>query len=250
VTALAAVAACALVLGGLLALRTRQARSRWHRVFRPPDHPHATVALMDRLRRVPRHRFAWLYAILAAIGLGAIAGGPVAAVVLGSYGAVGVVLLRRRRTAAQYARDRIAAIDAVSALAAELRAGLPAPTGVRPAGGPGAIAVLARLTSAMTLAEATGAPLADVLDRLDTHLRAMDRARRTAQAQAAGARASAALLAVLPVAGVGLGYLVGIDPTRVLLHTPLGAACLVGAVLLQLAGLAWAEKISRVEVPT
>jgi tight adherence protein B len=163
-----------------------------------------------------------------------------------------VVLVRRAQTARRFARDRVAAVDAVSILAAELRAGRPAPQALAAAAvgdGPGALAVVDRLTSAVELAESSGAPLADVLDRLDTHLRAMDRARRTAHAQAAGARASAALLAVLPVAGVGLGYLIGVDPVHILLRTPLGGACAVVAVLLQLAGVAWSERISRVEVP-
>ena len=39
-------------------------------------------------------------------------------------------------------------------------------------------------------------------------------------------------------------------PFAVLLHTPLGAACLAGAVLLQVAGLAWAARLTRLEVST
>jgi hypothetical protein len=34
----------------------------------------------------------------------------------------------------------------------------------------------------------------------------------------------------------------------VLLHTPLGAGCLIGAVGLQLAGLGWSVRLSRLEV--
>ena len=83
-----------------------------------------------------------------------------------------------------------------------------------------------------------------------THLRSLDRTRAAAEAQAAGARVSALMLAALPVAGVGLGFAVGIDPFAVLLHTPLGAACLGGAVLLQVAGLAWAARLTRLEVST
>ena len=52
-----------------------------------------------------------------------------------------------------------------------------------------------RVAAAVAVAESSGAPLADVLDRLDNHLRAVDRARATAAAQAAGARVSALLLA-------------------------------------------------------
>jgi tight adherence protein B len=193
----------------------------------------------------------WLVAVVALLAGTGVAG-PVAGFVCAVYTAAGVVLVRRAQLARRFARERVAAVDAVSILAAELRAGRPAPQAFAtvPVGdGPGAGAVAARLTSAVELAESSGAPLADVLDRLDIHLRAMDRARRTAHAQAAGARASAALLAVLPVAGAGLGYLVGVDPVHTLFHTPVGAACAVVAVLLQLAGVAWSERISQVEVP-
>ena len=107
---------------------------------------------------------------------------------------------------------------------------------------------MAGLSAAWRLSEQTGAPLADVLDRLDGHLRATDRVRASASAQAAGARASSALLAAMPVAGVGLGTAVGVDAWPILLHTPLGAACLTGAGLLQLAGVAWTVRLARVEV--
>ena len=64
------------------------------------------------------------------------------------------------------------------------------------------------------------------------------------------AKMSSVLLAAMPAAGVGLGGLIGVDPAPVLLRTRLGAACLLGAVALQLGGLAWATRLSRIEVPT
>jgi tight adherence protein B len=109
-------------------------------------------------------------------------------------------------------------------------------------------AVTERVVIATSLAAASGAPLADVLERLETHLRAVDRARAVASSQAAGARVSAALLAVMPFAGVGLGVLVGVDPWRVLLHTPGGALALIVAVMLQLAGLGWVARLADIEV--
>ena len=111
-------------------------------------------------------------------------------------------------------RAGAAAVDAVAGLAAELRAGLPVASALAAAGpalrppqavGEAARRVGERVGTAVAVAESSGAPLADVLDRLDHHLRAVDRARAAAEAQAAGARVSALLLAGLPVAGVGLG---------------------------------------------
>jgi tight adherence protein B len=189
--------------------------------------------------------------------LGLLVSGVVAATVLAVYGSAAAHLALRAAARRDDARSRAAAIDAVAALAAELRAGLAVSvaladvdrclTGPAVVGADSAV-VARRVASAIEVAETSGAPLAEVLDRLDAHLRATDRARAAASAQAAGARASAALLAAMPVAGAGLGFLVGTDPLAILLNTPLGAACLGAAVMLQLGGLAWAARISRVQV--
>jgi tight adherence protein B len=53
------------------------------------------------------------------------------------------------------------------------------------------------------------------------------------------------LLAGLPVGGIALGYTIGVDPLHVLLHTPLGAACVGGTLVLQVGGLAWADRLAR-----
>ncbi len=184
--------------------------------------------------------------------------GAMAGLVLAGYGAMAVWLIRRGRIRRAQARSRHFAVDAVAALAAELRAGLPVGAALAASApafwgptvtGPGAAGVAKRVAEAIDVTESSGAPLADVLDRLDHHLRAVERANTAATAQAAGARASAVLLAALPLAGVGLGYLISVDPLRVLLHTSLGAACLAAATILQLAGVAWAVRLSQVEVP-
>ena len=212
---------------------------------------------MDRHGRCGIRRATVAWAGLAAALLGFIASGPVAGAVLGAYGACGAAAGVRRLRHGAEARSHRAAVDAVVGLAAELRAGIPASVALATAApmlegpavlGADATSVGRRVAAAAHLAESTGAPLADVLDRLDAHLRAVDRARGTAAAQAAGARASAGLLAAMPLGGVGLGFLVDTDPLHVLLHTPLGAGCLVGAVGLQLAGLAWSVRLSRLEV--
>jgi tight adherence protein B len=104
---------------------------------------------------------------------------------------------------------------------------------------------LERLTSAVwRLAERTGAPAADLVERIEADARAADRAAASASAQAAGAQATALLLAGLPAAGIGLGVMMGANPVEVLLHTPLGAACALGALMLQGAGLLWADRLT------
>jgi tight adherence protein B len=95
------------------------------------------------------------------------------------------------------------------------------------------------------LAERTGAPAADLIERIERDARVADRARAAAVAQAAGAQATALLLAALPLGGIALGIAIGADPVHVLLHTPLGAACATGAVALQSAGLLWAGRLTN-----
>ncbi|HEV8569295.1 MAG TPA: hypothetical protein VGQ92_19815 [Actinoplanes sp.] len=105
---------------------------------------------------------------------------------------------------------------------------------------------IAGLTAAVwRLAERTGAPAAELLERIEADARGADRAKASAAAQAAGAQATALLLAALPLGGIALGYGIGADPLQVLLHTPLGAACAASAVVLQSAGLLWADRLAN-----
>jgi tight adherence protein B len=183
-----------------------------------------------------------LFAVGGVAAVGLFTGGPVAGVVGAAYaGLAGRALLRRsvrRRTAA----ERSGVLDDLAALAADLRAGLPPVEAARLGAAPADRT--AYLTSSVwRLAERTGAPAADLVERIEADARAADRAAATAAAQAAGAQATALLLAGLPLGGIGLGVAIGADPVRVLLHTSIGAACAVGAVLLQCGGLLWADRL-------
>jgi tight adherence protein B len=179
-------------------------------------------------------------------------GGPVGGTVAAVYGALGVRAVGRRRRHRAEAESRIRALESLGGIAADLRAGQPA--GAAPmstfdgwATGQPAVAVLvSRARAAVSLAAATGAPLADLLDRIEADARAVDRLRMAASAQDAGARATAWLLAILPLAGLALGRLIGADPVHVLLRTPIGAACALAAVALQVAGLAWAARLTSI----
>ena len=73
--------------------------------------------------------------------------------------------------------------------------------------------------------------------------RARETQRRQVAAALAGPRASAALLALLPLAGVALAAGLGARPLHVLLHTPLGVGCLLLGAALDLLGLWWTTRI-------
>ncbi|BCY05180.1 hypothetical protein [Actinoplanes sp. L3-i22] len=179
---------------------------------------------------------------LAAL-VGLLLGGPVAALVGAVYGGLGMAEVVRRAGRKQVAARRSAALDGLSALVGDLRAGLP-PLLVASGGALDGDRRLAQLSGAVwRLAEHTGAPAADLLERIEADARAADRSAATAAAQAAGAQATALLLAALPLGGIGLGYSIGADPLQVLFRTRVGAACAVGALLLQFGGLQWARHL-------
>jgi tight adherence protein B len=174
----------------------------------------------------------------------------------------------RARAAAEGTRgDTIAALDL---LAAELRAGIlpgvalgaladdvpalrPAAAAARHGGDvvsalraagtePGAGA-LVDLAGAWHVAERAGAPLAVVLDRVASAARDDAEVDREVAAEAAPARATGRLMAVLPVFGLGLGAGLGADPVRVLTGTIPGAACLAAGVALAATGVVWVDRI-------
>jgi tight adherence protein B len=185
----------------------------------------------------------------AAVGAGT-AGGPVAGALAAVYGGAAAGMELRRRRAVRDATAVAATLDTVAEMAAELRAGA-APRVVIEAAGPVLAATPAEhrsVLAACEVSERTGAPLADVLDRVERYLRQTNRLRQSVAANRAGTRATALLLAVLPVGGVAVGYGIGADPLRLLFHSPVGAACAAAACVLQIGGLLWTERLSQVDL--
>jgi tight adherence protein B len=91
----------------------------------------------------------------------------------------------------------------------------------------------------------SGAGLAAGLDRLEAALRAEQDQRQELRSQLAGAWSTVTLLALLPVVALAMGWALGADPLRVLLHTPAGLACLAVGGVLEAAGICWAARIVR-----
>jgi tight adherence protein B len=109
---------------------------------------------------------------------------------------------------------------------------------------PGA-AGLRRLSACWQAADRGGSGLAMAVDRVAEGLRAEEAQRREVSAQLAAPRATARLLAVLPVFGLVLAAGLGGRPLHILTHTPYGLACLVLGILLDLGGLVWTERIAK-----
>jgi tight adherence protein B len=104
---------------------------------------------------------------------------------------------------------------------------------------------LRALGALWSVAADAGNGLADGLDRLASSLAAEERRRADVAAQLAGPRASAAVLAALPLAGIALAASLGADPVTFLLTTPPGLACLVAGASLDALGLWWVRRITR-----
>jgi len=102
---------------------------------------------------------------------------------------------------------------------------------------------LADVAAAWHLAEQAGAPLAAILDRMAGAMQSEVELDREVAAEAEPARATARLMAGLPIFGLGLGLLLGVNPVAVLLGSGSGVACLVGGLALACCGVWWIERI-------
>lgn len=173
------------------------------------------------------------------------------------------------------ARRRQQACEAVAAMAAELRAGQPVHRALERACAGTAVAgraraalrwggdvpaalrddarspgceVLRSVAACWTVAAGRGAGLAQSLERLVDAERAAEEVRAQLSAHLAAPRATARMLAGLPLLGLLLGIALGGDPLAWMLGTPMGLACLVGGGLLTALGLLWTSRIAaRVE---
>jgi tight adherence protein B len=196
----------------------------------------------------------------------------------------GLALVRRsvrgRRQHAARQRERIRALDALSMLGADLRvgrspadafaaaaeiacgdcavalaaAGAAARLGgdvasVLVAEGSPVASVLRSLAACWQVCSDAGSGLADAVERIERGMRADEEQRRGVAAELAGPRATAQLLAGLPVVGVVLAAALGAHPLHVLLRTPVGLGCLAVGLALDGLGVAWTRRMTERAMP-
>lgn len=97
---------------------------------------------------------------------------------------------------------------------------------------------------AWQLAETSGAPLAASLDRIAEALHSVDELARKRDVLLATPRMTVRLVALLPLAALGIGFLLGFNPLPVFL-TPFGAVLLVAGLVMQAAGMWWVRRLVR-----
>lgn len=95
------------------------------------------------------------------------------------------------------------------------------------------------------LAETCGLSLASAVTCVSADLAAHQQQQRAVSVALAGPRSSAALLAGLPLLGIGLGTMMGARPLEFLFTAPAGGlVCCVGTML-DLAGVLWTARLLR-----
>lgn len=225
-------------------------------------------------RTKPRRRVPVLLVVGATVVL-VVIGSSIAHLVAG-FTAIGVCWFwfRLRRLASDNGlrRDRSNQVaEIVDSLAAELGGGILASHAVREIaddmpllegaataariGGdvPGALRAASRrpgaeglegLAAAWEVSERSGAPMARVLDRLGDGIRDERESQREIQAGLGPARATARLMAVLPLFGLGMGMSMGARPLHTLFNTVFGALCLAAGAALACAGVWWVDQIA------
>ena len=136
-----------------------------------------------------------------------------------------------------------AAAQTFAVAAARSRLGGSAASGVR--GESSAVAAeFARIAVAWRVAEKHGLALAELLEAARSDLLGRIRFRSRTESALAGARATGAVLAGLPLLGLVLGHLMGASPLRVLLGGGFGGALLIAGTVFACAGLLWTDAIT------
>ncbi len=105
-------------------------------------------------------------------------------------------------------------------------------------------AELGRLAAAWRVADEHGLALAELLGAVREDMLGRRRFRERTEASLAGARATALVLAGLPILGVALGQLMGANPLRILLSGGTGGILLCIGTALGCAGLLWTDAIT------
>lgn len=237
--------------------------------------PSSVLPLDEGLRTGSRRRLAIGVAVAPAPAL-LMAGvlSPRWVVILGLTVAVASVTLRllgsrRRRFAAAQTRGRV--LEVCEQLASELGSGQPPGQALERAGrdwspllpvvegfrvGADVPAALRRvsedegasdlrlLAAAWQVSHRTGHGLAGAVDQVAGDIRAAHSTQRIVDGELASARATARLVAVLPVVALAMGSGAGGDPWGFLFGEPLGLACLGLGLAFGAAGLAWIEAIA------
>lgn len=100
------------------------------------------------------------------------------------------------------------------------------------------------LAACWEVSATTGTGFAAAVTRLAASARAAETVRVDLEGELAGPRATARMLALLPLIGLGFGLVLGSDPLSWLLTTVPGLACLTTGLALTALGAVWTGRIA------
>jgi tight adherence protein B len=100
------------------------------------------------------------------------------------------------------------------------------------------------LAAAWSVSRRTGGSLGAATQRVAEAVRREQATRRVVAGELASARATARLMAALPILALLMGSGAGADPWSFLLRTPAGLGCLAAGLASGLAGVWWIEQIA------
>lgn len=230
----------------------------------------------DAVRRLPVQGTAAIAAGATAVVVGLATSPVVAALAAGAV--LGAARAWRRRRVQVVDERRVRGLaDALGGFAADLRAGRTAGEAALAAtracsddvtaealgralrapevgsaavvGGASWVEAVSRIAAGVRLSARTGCSLAAVACAVEDDLRSRMRHRQELRTAMASSRASALLLAALPLLALAMGSGIGADPWHVLVATPVGNLLLVVGAALELAGLTWASRLVRRALP-
>jgi tight adherence protein B len=101
------------------------------------------------------------------------------------------------------------------------------------------------LSAAWSVRHTCGAPLAEVVSQVARDVDLRRQRQLAVNGALAGPRSSSALLAVLPLVGIGLGTVMGAHPVRFLFASNAGSTVLLVGVGLDVAGWVWTAALVR-----
>jgi tight adherence protein B len=135
--------------------------------------------------------------------------------------------------------------DSLRAVAARARLGADVAAGLHDTARKSALASQwDRIAVCWQLAQTHGLSIAALMQTAQRDIAERQSFSSRVRAGMAGARATAAVLAGLPVLGIGLGQMIGADPVRLLLGGGAGGWLLLIGVTLSCAGLLWSDRIT------
>ena len=102
---------------------------------------------------------------------------------------------------------------------------------------------LAPTIAVCRMGHATGAPMAEILDSCAIGVTEASEARSARDVAMAGPQSSAHMLAVLPIVGIALGYVMGADPFHFLLGSPWGHLALAAGIGAEISGIAMVNRL-------